>query len=113
MKIILTTVIVFFSYCSIAQSNRDAYEVMETVFEGRPEKKIVQPLMEAVLRRYYVQITNENVMKAANTLYVLKKESKVGVTEMEILRHMYQKGIKGRTFDVQAAYSYTYLEENK
>lgn len=94
-------------------SDKDAYEVIEGVFEGSPSKSQVQPMIEAVMNRYGMTITNEHTMNVANMLFVLKKESKVGVTEMEILKHIYQHGSSSVTLPEQAAISSVYLEQNK
>ncbi len=43
-------------------------------------------------------------------LVVLRKSSAIGVTEMDILKHMYQNKIPGTTIDKQAGLSSALLE---
>lgn len=80
------------------------------VFTGRPDKEDIEPQLEAVMNLYNIPITDDNLLKIANMLYVLKKESKVGVTELQILKNIYQTGYTGNTLEYQAALSATLLE---
>lgn len=91
----------------------DPYQVMHIAFEGMPEKEDIQPMMEDVMRQYGMPINNENLLKVANMLLVLRKQSKLGVTEMEILKHIYQHGDISMALSDQAAISYLYLEKTK
>lgn len=91
----------------------DPYEKICFVFIGKPSKVKVQPLLEATMKKFNLSITDENVMKAASCVLSLRKTSAVGVTEMEILKHMYQKGSTKISFPNQAAISFTLLETNK
>lgn len=91
----------------------DAYEKIHLAFEGMPEVERVKPLLDAVMKRYNITINNSNVLKCANVLMVMKKASKVGVTEMEVLKHIYQKGTSTIDYPTQAAMSATYLEQSK
>ena len=90
-----------------------AYEMMETAFEGFPSESEIKPMMEDVMKTYNMQVTEENLLKVANMLVVLRKESKVGVTEMEILKHMYQNGSSSISLAEQAAISSVLLETSK
>lgn len=96
-----------------APAGPDAYEIMEGVFIGEPEKEKVQPLIETVMQRYGMTINNENLTRVANMLFALRKESKVGVTEMDILKHIYQKGSAAISLPDQAGLSATTLELTK
>lgn len=91
----------------------DAYEKLHIAFEGMPEVEKIKPLLDAVMTRYNVVINNENVLKTANVLVVFKSESKVGATEMDMLKHIYQKGSLGGDYVTQAAISSLYLEGTK
>lgn len=91
----------------------DAYGKIHIAFEGMPDTEKVKPLLEAVMNRYNIVINNDNVLRCANVLVVLKKDSKVGVTEMDILKHMYQSGSSSVDYATQAAISATYLEQTK
>ena len=72
-------------------TDKDPYEVIHIAFEGFPDKEDVQPMLEAVMKRYNMTVTNDNIIKVGNMLVTLRQDSKVGVTEMEILKHIYQK----------------------
>lgn len=96
-----------------AIADKDPYEVIHIAFEGFPDKEVVQPMMEAVMKRYNMTITNDNILKVGNMLVVLKQESKVGVTEMDILKHIYQKGSASITLPEQAGISSVLLEQSK
>ncbi len=96
-----------------AIEDKDPYEVIHVAFEGFPDKEVVQPMMEAVMKRYNMTITNDNILKVGNMLVVLKKESVVGVTEMDILKHIYQKGSSSITLPEQAGISSVLLEQSK
>lgn len=97
----------------IAGNANDAYEKIHIAFEGMPEIDKVKPLLETTMSRYNIIINNENVLKCANVLVALKNDSKVGVTEMDILKHMYQKGSSNVDYATQAAISATHLEQTK
>jgi hypothetical protein len=91
----------------------DAYEKIHVAFEGMPNIEDVKPLLEEVMSRYNLPVTNQQVLKCANVLVVFHNESKVGVTEMDILKHMYQRGTKGLDFATQATISFSWLERHK
>lgn len=101
------------SQSSSSIADKDPYEVIHIAFEGFPDKEVVQPMLEEVMKRYNMAITNDNILKVGNMLIVLQKESKVGVTEMEILKHIYQKGSSSITLPEQAAISSLLLEQSK
>ena len=91
----------------------DDYQKIHIAFEGMPEIEKVKPLLDAVMERYNIVINNDNVLKCANVLVVMKNNSKIGVTEMDILKHMYQTGNSSVDYATQAAISATYLEQTK
>jgi Skp family chaperone for outer membrane proteins len=103
--------------CGSSQSeeneNPTAYEMMETAFEDFPSESKIKPMMEDVMKTYNMQVTEENLQKVASMLIGLRKESKVGVTEMEILKHIYQNGSTTNSLPDQAAVSFLYLESTK
>lgn len=78
-----------------------------------PDIDKVKPLLETTMTRYNIVINNDNVLKCANVLVVLKNDSKVGVIEMDILKHIYQTGSSSGDYATQAAISATYLEQTK
>lgn len=91
----------------------DPYEKICFVFIGKPSKSKVQPLLEAVMKKYNLPVNNENIMKAASCVLTLRKQSSIGITEMEILRHMYKQGSNKLKFPDQAAISAVLLEKSK
>jgi len=94
-------------------ADKDPYEVIHIAFEGFPDKEEVQPMLEAVMKRYGMTVTNDNIIKVGNMLVTLRQDSKVGVTEMEILKHIYQKGSSSITLPEQAGVSSVLLEQSK
>src|SRR6187200_213584 len=54
----------------------DPYQIIDSVFEGYPGKSQVQPMLEAVMKRYNFPVTNDNILKAGNLLCDLKRASK-------------------------------------
>lgn len=91
----------------------DAYTMMETAFEGYPRKSEIQPIMQKVMQMYGYPETEENLQKFGSVLISLRKNSVLGITEMDILKHVYQFGSTDITFDQQAAISSVYLEKYK
>lgn len=90
----------------------DPYEVIHTAFEGFPDIGKVKPMLEAVMKYTNVPITNDRVLKSANVLVAFKNDSKVGVTEMEILKDMYQNR-RDKDYVTSAAMSAVFLETTK
>jgi hypothetical protein len=113
---IIITLILLIS-CGNNQSeeneNPTSYEIMETAFEDFPSESEIKPMMEDVMKTYNMQVTEENLLKVANMLVVLRKESKIGVTEMDILKHIYQNASTSNSLPEQAAISSLYLESTK
>jgi hypothetical protein len=91
----------------------DPYQIIDSVFEGYPDKSQVQPMLEAVMKRYNFPVTNDNILTAGNVLYDLKRASRVGITEMEIVRHMYQQGSAEGSMFEQARISAAALETTR
>lgn len=91
----------------------DALTQMEVVFEGNSSKEEIQKLMTAVLAKYDMEVNEQNLTRCADVVVSLRKSSVLGVTEMEILKHIYQHGDNNIDFPTQAALSYTVLEMNK
>jgi len=101
------------SYGVELTQQQDPYYIMSVAFVGRPKEDVIKPLMEAVMKRYQLSINRDNLLKCASALVSLRKESTIGVTEMQILKHMYQKGVSKTTFPKQAALSASILELTK
>lgn len=91
----------------------DPYYIMHIAFEGMPEIEDFKPQLDAVMERYDMEINRDNLLKVANALVVMRKESKVGVTEAEILKHVYQKGTSKISIADQIGLSATILETTK
>jgi hypothetical protein len=94
-------------------AEKDPYEIMHIAFEGSPEVDKIKPLIEAVMNNYQLPLTNENKLKVGSMLVSLRKASAVGVTEMEILKHIYQHGSNKISLPDQAGISATLLETSK
>lgn len=91
----------------------DPYVMMSSVYAGSPDVESIKSLMEAVLKKYQLPLTDEYRLKVGSVLLDLRKASAVGVTEMEILKHIYQHGSTNITFANQAGLSATILETSK
>lgn len=114
--IYLATILMAFIYCSGDNKNStppDAYTMMETAFEGYPKKSEIQPMMKKVMDMYGYPETEENLQRFGSVLVSLRKNSVLGVTEMDILKHVYQFGSTDIDFPEQAAISALYLEKYK
>src|SRR3982751_3785207 len=68
------------------------YDTIAAGFKGNPDAKNVKQLMDTVLRQCNMEVSHANVMRFANDLEVRRKKSKAGVTEIDILKEMYQHG---------------------
>ncbi|MEZ0485404.1 hypothetical protein [Fibrella aquatica] len=77
---------------------------------GNPRQEVIKPLVELVLRRHKTPLTRENILGLANGLVVMRKDSKSGVTEIAILRHMAKTGSSRLTLAQQLGLSATLLE---
>lgn len=94
-------------------SEKDPYEMMHIAFEGSPEISTIKPMIESIMDRYNMSKTNDNILKVGNMLVSLRQSSAVGVTEMELLKHIYQHGSDQITLGEQAGISATLLEISK
>ncbi|KIO79001.1 hypothetical protein TH53_00525 [Pedobacter lusitanus] len=61
------------------------YEMLHEVFEGKPERAAIKKLMTEINDQ--VQHLR-NLNWCGSTLLSMKKSSAIGVTEMQILKHM-------------------------
>lgn len=94
-------------------AQKDPYEIMHVVFEGSPDASSVKKMMEPVIIRYNMPQNDDTRLKIANMLLGLRKQSAVGVTEMDLLKHIYQHGYDKVTLAQQAGISATILESTK
>jgi hypothetical protein len=86
---------------------------MQVAFKGSPEISKIKPMLEAVIENYDLPKTDEYRLKVGSMLVALRKASAVGVTEMEILKHIYQNGSNKISLPDQAGISATLLETSK
>ena len=98
---------------SSSVAEKDPYEMMQVAFEGSPEISRIKPVLEAVIQKYDLPKTNEYRLKVGSMLVSLRKASAVGVTEMEILKHIYQHGSNQISLPDQAGISARLLETSK
>lgn len=95
------------------KSSDEGYEMLHVVFDGKPEVESIKKLMGAVMAKYNIEENYENLNRCGSALLALRNSSAVGVTEMEILKYMYQHGDAGQPFPKQAAISVIILEQTK
>lgn len=99
---------------SVLESEVDPYIMMNSVFYGSPKIENIKALMEPVIERYKLPKNDDTRLRVSSVLLELRKSSETGVTEMQILTHIYLYGSDMITFPEQAALSSTLLEiENK
>jgi homoaconitase/3-isopropylmalate dehydratase large subunit len=94
------------------KSADEAYDMLHVVFEGNPEKEVIRKLMSAVMAKYNIEENYENLNRCGSALLGLKQSSAIAITEMQILKHMYQHGDSGYNFPTQAAISAVFLEQS-
>lgn len=94
-------------------AEKDPYEIMNVAFVGNPKISEIKPLMESVMDNYNLPQTNENKLKVGSMLVALRKSNTVGVTEMDILKHIYRYGSNKLTLPEQAGISSTLLITSK
>ncbi len=96
---------------ALSQSNqKDPYEMMSVAFEGRPSKRSIEVMMEAVLKRHGYERNYKNRMGLGSVLIELRKNNNQKIVEMDILRHMYLNGVSRLSIEEQAALSMTLLK---
>ncbi len=94
-------------------ADKDPYEVMHVAFEGSPAISKIKPMVEAIMERYNMPKTNDNILKVGNMLVSMRQSSTVGLTEMELLKHIYVHGSDQVTLAQQAGISATLIETSK
>ena len=93
-------------------SKKSAYEKIELAFIGHPNEEEIKPILDKVIEFHGGIINEDTRERSGNVLVSLRKSSKNGVTEMDILKHMAENGASELTFPNQAAISFTLLETN-
>ncbi|WP_438711041.1 hypothetical protein ACSTS3_21265 [Aquimarina muelleri] len=89
---------------------KNAYKKMELAFIGNQKKSDIKPILDKVIRFHGAELTELNREKSASVLISLRKSSKNGITEMDILKHINNNGTEKISFPDQAAISFTLLE---
>jgi hypothetical protein len=59
------------STSSTDEPTPSAYEIMEVAFEGYPDRSEINPMLEFVMHRHNMAITEENLLKASSVLVSL------------------------------------------
>ena len=70
------------------KSADEAFEMLPIVFEGNPSLESVKKLLSAVMDKYHLEINYENINRCGSAVLGLRQASAVGVTEMDLLKHM-------------------------
>ncbi len=118
-KALLFSISILFLSCNTSTEKKkvnikkSAYEKMEVAFIGKPNKNEIQPILEKVMKFHGINVTEENLERTGSVLVTLRKESKSGITEMDILNHMNRNGVSQFSFPDQAAVSFTLLESTE
>lgn len=91
----------------------EIYDTLHLAFEGYPDEKKMKGLFEAILTSYRMPVTTANVKGLATLLLALRKRSVMGVTEMDILTHIYQSKNSRLDLPTQAEMSFNIIEKTK
>jgi hypothetical protein len=110
IKVLILCFTIGISSCNSAPETKTPYQKMEVVFKGDYNKSEIKLLLEKVLKSHGLGINEKSQIKAADVLVALRKSSKNGVTEMDILKYMDESHNSDFTFEYQAALSFTFLE---
>ena len=68
------------------------YDTIASAFKGNPKAENVKQLIDTVLKQCNMEVTRDNVTHFAKKLVEKRKANKGGMTEMNILKEMYQHG---------------------
>ncbi|WGQ09108.1 hypothetical protein QG516_21590 [Pedobacter gandavensis] len=101
------------SIVNSGKSTEEGYEMLHVVFAGKPEIESIKRLLKVVMEKYGLEENFENINRTGSALLALREDSAIGVTEMEILKHMYQHGDPTVKFPTQAGISSLYLEQTQ
>ncbi|MDN5288176.1 MAG: hypothetical protein JWR38_4450 [Mucilaginibacter sp.] len=71
-------------------NNTPAYEQFHTIFKGEPSAEDIGRLMDAILDMYHYPKMEQTKQKFGSMFYGLRKNSVAGVSEMELMKYMYQ-----------------------
>ena len=91
--------------------NINAYQYMETEFEGFPKTEEIKPFMEKALEMYNFENTEQNINIFGAILVMLKRQQ--NVPEMDILKHICEFGEPSVSYKMQATISAVYLSKFK
>jgi uncharacterized phage-associated protein len=73
-----------------SSNNTTPYEQFHVVFSGNPSVEEIQNLMDAIIDQYGMENTDKLKHQIASALLSMRNESAIGVTEMDIMKYMYQ-----------------------
>lgn len=117
-KVLLVSIILVSIFISSCENNnkikptQSAIEMMTVVFDGKHTEIEVKSKMDAVMKAYNIEITEENYQKCGSVFLNLKKST--GIDEIAIIDNMIIANTgKLIKFQDQAVYSVSVLEENK
>ena len=82
---------------SFSAKSQSAMYICKTVFIGNYTEQQIQTDMDKLLNLYAMPHTKENYLRVANALVGMRKDSKKGYSEMQILRmsiKLYTKNMK-------------------
>jgi hypothetical protein len=93
-----------------AERTQSSLETIQLAFVDHPSQDFIKAKLDLAMQYYGVEINEENYLKCASALVVLRKDS--GFTEMQILDHMIRSHVVGVNmhFADMAAISATALE---
>lgn len=83
-----------------AETESQMIGMMETVFEGDHSKAQIKEKMDQVLQAYKLEVSEDNYNTVGSALVAMRKDSKTGVTEMQILDCVIASKKKGINDDI-------------
>ena len=95
LNAIVVLMVASFVGCTNVEPKSDSdsvpvYEQFQTVFKGNPRAEEIQKLMDAIIEQYGMENTDKLKNQIASALLGMSNDSAVGVTEMDIMKYMYQ-----------------------
>jgi hypothetical protein len=93
--------------------NTPAYEQFHTIFKEEPSAEDIGKLMDAILDQYHMEHTEKNKQRLGSVFYDLRTKSAIGITEMQLMKYVYQNYNPKEDFVLCASKAAVVLEYTK
>ncbi len=101
-----------FTISNNSKITTDPYEMMHEVFLGSPSISQIKPLVEGILDKYDLPKNDEFRLKIGSMVLGLRKASLKGISEIQILKHIFNYGSTKISLPDQAGLSAVILEKS-